>query len=148
MHICEWGSGTISCSVDEKLRIDYAMYGRLTRSICAQHNTGHTNCRSVSSMTVVRNRCQGRRSCSLQATNGWFGDPCHGIFKYLEVRYTCITTGSALYFVSSGHTLLHCIWIQLHFVALYRIVLQYVASYCTVILQFSFMELNCIFIMI
>ena len=96
-HVCEWGSLTIFCGAGEKIRIDYALYGRLTRRICSQHNTQHTGCRSGSSMAVVMNHCHGRQSCRLEATNGWFGDPCHGIFKYLEVRYTCITTGRKLY---------------------------------------------------
>ena len=93
VSICEGQSRSISCNNGETIRIDYALYGRVSRSVCNAHNTGNTNCRSGTAMSVVSRRCHGQRSCSLQAQNGWFGDPCHGIFKYLQIRYTCLTTG-------------------------------------------------------
>ena len=142
MFICESGYGNLECNVGEKIHVDYAMYGRLTRRICSQYNTGHTNCRSGRSMTVVGSRCQGQRSCSLHATNGWFGDPCHGIFKYLEVRYRCITTGNALHPVLSDHTVLNCIFILLHCAALYCIVLHFV-SFCWICILLCCVALHC-----
>uniref|UniRef100_A0A3Q2PQA7 SUEL-type lectin domain-containing protein n=1 Tax=Fundulus heteroclitus TaxID=8078 RepID=A0A3Q2PQA7_FUNHE len=33
--------------------------------------------------------CNGKNSCTIQARNSVFGDPCVGTFKYLEVAYTC-----------------------------------------------------------
>ena len=43
-------------------------------------------CHSGTSMSVVKHRCQGQRSCTLYATNSAFGDPCVGTEKYLEVK--------------------------------------------------------------
>uniref|UniRef100_A0A8W8I737 SUEL-type lectin domain-containing protein n=2 Tax=Magallana TaxID=2171616 RepID=A0A8W8I737_MAGGI len=39
---------------------------------------------------IVKKRCNGRRKCTLTATNSIFGNPCHGTTKYLEVTFKCI----------------------------------------------------------
>ena len=33
--------------------------------------------------------CNGKNSCSIQASNSVFGDPCPGTYKYLELAYVC-----------------------------------------------------------
>lgn len=33
--------------------------------------------------------CDGHPSCSINATNSVFSDPCPGTYKYLEVEYSC-----------------------------------------------------------
>ncbi len=35
-------------------------------------------------------RCNGKRSCHLDASNSVFSDPCYRLYKYLEVTYSCI----------------------------------------------------------
>lgn len=34
-------------------------------------------------------RCNKKNSCTIRASNAVFGDPCGGIYKYLEVAYLC-----------------------------------------------------------
>ena len=43
-----------------------------------------------SSLGIVNGNCNGRRSCTIHANNGVFGDPCGGTYKYLEVSWTCV----------------------------------------------------------
>ena len=33
-------------------------------------------------------RCEGKERCTLDSNNQ-YGDPCFGIYKYLEVKYLC-----------------------------------------------------------
>ena len=47
-------------------------------------------CEAKSSLKEVQNRCDGESSCQVPAKNNIFGDPCRGIYKYLEVNYNCI----------------------------------------------------------
>lgn len=41
------------------------------------------------SHSVCLHSCGGKRTCSFQANNSLFGDPCIGTFKYLTVSYSC-----------------------------------------------------------
>ena len=34
--------------------------------------------------------CMNKQSCSVDASNTVFGDPCENTFKYLEVEYLCL----------------------------------------------------------
>jgi len=67
-------------------------YGRtaIGQDVCdSHHDTSNTNCKSSTSMEEVAERCNGKVSCSVGASNAVFGDPCQGTYKYLEVDYTC-----------------------------------------------------------
>ena len=46
---------------------------------------------SATSLCIVTKRCAGRQSCQFSANNGVFGDPCAKTWKYLEVKYRCVT---------------------------------------------------------
>lgn len=67
-----------------------ASYGRTDDKVCPGGKTNTITCRSKSSEIKVKWNCNGYATCHLQATNGYFGDPCANIFKYLEVRYCCV----------------------------------------------------------
>ncbi|CAH1259274.1 ADGRL2 [Branchiostoma lanceolatum] len=89
---CEWNTLRLSCAAGERLEIDYANYGRMTSS----HHCGcnificNTNCGSTSSLSIVRQKCDGKQQCTVAARNDVFGgDPCSGTEKYLEVTYRC-----------------------------------------------------------
>ena len=85
VHICEGRSQHISCPAPKKIDIRSANYGRLTGPPLCPGPVKTTNCGAAGSIDIVRNKCQGKQSCFLQATNGQFGDPCVGTRKYLEV---------------------------------------------------------------
>ncbi|XP_077981766.1 adhesion G protein-coupled receptor L1-like [Glandiceps talaboti] len=92
---CERDRGQrISCETNNDkpfIFIEYANYGRLERDICTSVQGVSTGeCRSMTSLVVVSERCNGRKVCTLSADNVYFGDPCTGVYKYLEVRYRCV----------------------------------------------------------
>ncbi|XP_078575679.1 uncharacterized protein LOC144861581 [Branchiostoma floridae x Branchiostoma japonicum] len=77
----------LSCNSGSTLQVSDAMYGRSSKDHCKWSLI--TNCRSSSSLSAVRHRCQGRRTCSVPASNDVFGEPCWAVPKYLEVTYKC-----------------------------------------------------------
>ena len=42
-----------------------------------------------STMAKVKKACDGKTTCVLSSSNGVFGDPCRGTYKYLDVKYVC-----------------------------------------------------------
>ena len=92
----------ISCSDGQLINVVEAIYGRLQTDICSSQDFDKA-C-SASGLSVVSDRllnekeglnkksalrCNSQQSCSIQASNGNFGDPCGGTVKQLFVRYTC-----------------------------------------------------------
>ncbi|KAI8515636.1 hypothetical protein Bbelb_064490 [Branchiostoma belcheri] len=91
---CEGGTVQLSCSGRKTLLIVAANYGHTSASHpCFCGSNFCTNCRSHNGLAVaiVRAACQGNRQCRVTASNVIFGDSCHGVGKYLEVLYRCIT---------------------------------------------------------
>ncbi|KAH3876588.1 L-rhamnose-binding lectin ELEL-1-like [Dreissena polymorpha] len=89
--ICENNRATVSCGYGLNLNILSANYGRtaLGKEACDHPSIRTCNCREPKSLAIVRKMCQDKQSCTLEATNGVFGDPCVYTYKYLEVRYKC-----------------------------------------------------------
>jgi len=89
--VCERKSKTIRCSGGSKLYVINANYGRTAGgSVCPHpHSIKSTQCSASKSLDIVRSLCQGQTSCTLEARNKVFGDPCYGTHKYLEVNYIC-----------------------------------------------------------
>ena len=87
MRACEYGELDIHCPA--KINIISANYGRLTGGhICDGSKASETtNCGAEGSIHIVRKKCHGKRECKLEASNSVFGDPCAGVYKYLEVRF-------------------------------------------------------------
>ncbi|XP_062580903.1 L-rhamnose-binding lectin CSL1-like isoform X2 [Saccostrea cucullata] len=87
---CEHKNLTLHCSRGRVIRTFYAVYGRRNKHTCAKGKPiKTTTCRAVKSKKLVVKSCDGRRRCKLKASNGVFGDPCKGTFKYLTVIYGC-----------------------------------------------------------
>ena len=57
--------------------------------IDASYGNLEQECHAAESVQIVRDACQGKTSCEVQASNGVFGDPCGGTYKYLTVNYQC-----------------------------------------------------------
>lgn len=77
----------LACPTGETVgAITFASYGTpngtcgaFTRSTCDATNT----------VSIMSAACVGQQSCSVDATNTVFGDPCSGTFKRLWVQYSC-----------------------------------------------------------
>ncbi|XP_061604127.1 rhamnose-binding lectin-like [Phyllopteryx taeniolatus] len=88
---CEGSLAQLFCDVGQVIFIYGADYGRRDQSTCIfgrpQEQIENTECLLPSD--IVANTCNGKNNCTIPATNGVFGDPCRGTYKYLEVAYTC-----------------------------------------------------------
>eukprot|EP00058_Branchiostoma_floridae_P010640 XP_002596128.1 hypothetical protein BRAFLDRAFT_66146 [Branchiostoma floridae] len=89
-HLCERYQFDLNCNDGEVIDIIDANYGRTSQTICADSPISVTNCVLPTTVDVVRGICDGQQTCTLQATNAVFGDPCQGTYKYLEVTYRCV----------------------------------------------------------
>ncbi|XP_048577264.1 beta-galactosidase 9-like [Nematostella vectensis] len=88
--ICEHHTRTIQCPASKTIDVSYANYGRTApgSEACPSASIQTTNC--VSSSATITAACQGQNSCTLQAKNSVYGDPCVGTYKYIEIRYNCV----------------------------------------------------------
>jgi len=91
INICEGSEDQLSCPEGSVVNIHEATYGRLSEDICpfTQPKVPAGGCRAVNSLSLVRAKCNNHRSCSLDALDSVFGDPCPGTSKYLNVVYSC-----------------------------------------------------------
>ena len=91
-RVCEGSAMSIDCAGRGAgvVNIQDASYGRQEGpDVCPHAATSNQDCHAVTSTDIVSDACQGETSCSLSATNGVFGDPCPGTYKYLTVNYDC-----------------------------------------------------------
>ncbi|XP_035665404.1 uncharacterized protein LOC118408651 [Branchiostoma floridae] len=95
-RVCERETLSIHCPAGQQINIVSALFGRTSSEYCSDGPIYTTNCRSPHSLARVRTSCQGKPSCSVQASYSVFGDPCVGTGKYLEVKFTCIAKRRAL----------------------------------------------------
>ncbi|XP_051805172.1 L-rhamnose-binding lectin CSL3-like isoform X2 [Acanthochromis polyacanthus] len=88
---CEGSVAYLTCDQGLVISVLRADYGRHDRTTCSSgrpaHQIQNVHCSRLSGK--VAERCNGKRSCSIQANNWEFGDPCWGTYKYLDVAYTC-----------------------------------------------------------
>ena len=89
--VCENEQINLQCLNELVLNINFAMYGRLapSESICFYQAHFDQNCTAPTSLEIVKERCQGRDTCSIRAANDVFGDPCPFTTKYIHVKYSC-----------------------------------------------------------
>jgi len=64
------------------------------------HRCGNGNavpiggCNSEDSLRIVSDMCNLRETCTVSATNDYFGDPCPTVYKYLNIVYSCENRGA------------------------------------------------------
>ena len=87
---CEHEEITLTCA-QGTIDVIEASYGRThDDSVCEHEATSDQSCHAQESTSIVKGSCQGQMSCTIEASNGVFGDPCGGTFKYLTVNYQCM----------------------------------------------------------
>eukprot|EP00045_Choanoeca_perplexa_P013179 m.147592 g.147592 ORF g.147592 m.147592 type:complete len:838 (+) comp16266_c0_seq1:111-2624(+) len=75
---------TLTCGQGTITNVSFASYGTPNGTCDSTFVKGQ--CDLNSTMATVQRLCQGQRSCTLTATNAFFGrDPCVGVFKRLAV---------------------------------------------------------------
>ncbi|XP_072233675.1 L-rhamnose-binding lectin CSL3-like, partial [Leuresthes tenuis] len=88
---CEGSMAQLTCVQGRVISVQGAVYGRRDKTTCATGRPAsqirNVHCSSQSKR--VAESCNGKSSCSINARNSVFGDPCRGTYKYLEVDYTC-----------------------------------------------------------
>ncbi|XP_042561025.1 L-rhamnose-binding lectin CSL3-like [Clupea harengus] len=98
-QICEAQTKTINCGPHNVFKIHAANYGRTNSTICSDnqppHKIDNTNCSSSNTLSVVKESCDGRLRCSIKASNRIFSNPCPGIYKYLDISYSCVPLTSS-----------------------------------------------------
>ncbi|XP_065141484.1 L-rhamnose-binding lectin CSL3-like [Paramisgurnus dabryanus] len=85
---CEGKQSHIHCDTGV-IQIKHANYGRRDLTICKHAKATSATCYSNNTGHHL-SRCNGKKKCSLHASNSVHGDPCHGVHKYLEVTYNCV----------------------------------------------------------
>ncbi|CAD5122242.1 DgyrCDS10690 [Dimorphilus gyrociliatus] len=99
-RVCEHQKLRLSCPQGSVIQVHHALYGRARGDMTTCGNNKHVSkkgqkimaghCKSRKSVHKVVVACNGKTSCSIRASNGIFGDPCRGIFKYLEASFVCL----------------------------------------------------------
>ncbi|KAG7226937.1 hypothetical protein INR49_022232, partial [Caranx melampygus] len=83
----------LSCADFGVISVESALFGRKDRETCgegkSQQETQNTDCSLDTAVDHLKRNCNGKNSCTIKASNGVFGDPCVGTYKYLEVSYAC-----------------------------------------------------------
>uniref|UniRef100_A0A8C2HE81 Si:ch211-66i15.5 n=1 Tax=Cyprinus carpio TaxID=7962 RepID=A0A8C2HE81_CYPCA len=85
---CENTQSVIVCDTGV-ISVYHANYGRRDLVTCPHKLAKSPHCYSPQTRSL-RSRCNGRKSCQLNASNSVYTDPCNGVIKYLEVMYSCI----------------------------------------------------------
>ncbi|XP_042562153.1 L-rhamnose-binding lectin CSL2-like, partial [Clupea harengus] len=95
---CEGQQRKLECG-SNVIHIHAASYGRTDKTTCSAgrpaNQLSRTDCSASTTLPIVRERCEGRTTCLLKALNSIFSDPCGGIYKYLNISYSCVPPNSS-----------------------------------------------------
>ncbi|XP_070765838.1 L-rhamnose-binding lectin CSL1-like [Enoplosus armatus] len=88
---CERSFAHLHCDKGQVIFVYGADYGRHDKTTCSYKRPAteieNNDCSHPTSK--VSESCNGKNSCTIQASNSVFGDPCFGTYKYLELAYIC-----------------------------------------------------------
>uniref|UniRef100_A0A673GCS0 SUEL-type lectin domain-containing protein n=1 Tax=Sinocyclocheilus rhinocerous TaxID=307959 RepID=A0A673GCS0_9TELE len=109
---CEYTQSVIVCDTGV-ISVYHANYGRRDLVTCPHKSATSPDCYSPQTRSL-RSRCNGRKSCQLNASNSVYSDPCYGVYKYLDVMYSqhccsscpefCGSYGAALMLSGGWHS--------------------------------------------
>jgi len=86
----EHKKASLKCGEGKVIEIVNASYGVDASLDSSQEGKG--NCKSKpSTLKKVKEKCQCEKGCSIMAENNVFGDPCEGTFKFLWIKYKCLS---------------------------------------------------------
>ncbi|RVE70229.1 hypothetical protein OJAV_G00062770 [Oryzias javanicus] len=102
---CENFMAKLRCGRGQVISVVSAYYGRRSSSVCTLNcpfvQTQNVDCENPTD--IVAETCNGRRRCTIKASNSVFGDPCEDTYKYLEVSYVCVDPDDSQTHLSDGN---------------------------------------------
>uniref|UniRef100_A0A224XD11 Putative rhamnose-binding lectin-like protein n=1 Tax=Panstrongylus lignarius TaxID=156445 RepID=A0A224XD11_9HEMI len=88
---CQYYKFHLECPRGEVIKIVNAMYGQLNSLFCSLDSRDITSNKCVSYKTeLLEERCNNLNSCTMRVNEKYLGNPCIGVFKYLEADYMCV----------------------------------------------------------
>ncbi|XP_052450602.1 L-rhamnose-binding lectin CSL2-like [Carassius gibelio] len=84
---CEGSKNNITCEKGV-ISVHYANYGRRNLATCLNELATNPDC-YFDQTARFSSRCNGKKSCLLEASSLVLSDPCKGVYKYLEVTFSC-----------------------------------------------------------
>lgn len=104
MYACEDRQLVMDCDFGSKINLIRANYGRFSITQCNEQGQLDlsTDCMSPITFRIMRERCQDKQKCSVNATSSIFGDKCPKTRKYLEVHFQCQPDPHQLASASNG----------------------------------------------
>ncbi|XP_076799587.1 uncharacterized protein LOC143444282 [Clavelina lepadiformis] len=91
-EICEGQTKNIACQdSNHVIFVEDAFYGRADTTTCRRSSSTNqdTRCESPVSFKKIFEKCNGKKSCSLTASNSVYQDPCRGTGKYIQMQFRC-----------------------------------------------------------
>lgn len=90
--MCQNYNLPISCAANKKISIKYGMFGRVSQAKCRSQYILSDNCMSNlnNTLSTIKKICDLKSKCTVPVTQKVFGNPCSGIYKYLDVKYQCV----------------------------------------------------------
>lgn len=91
--MCEGQSSNIRCPPGTTVSVTSALYGSPEIYCPAPQGTCEQTFNATDIYTAL---CSGKESCLVESSAaGGLGDPCGGVVKYVEIKYTCGPPGEA-----------------------------------------------------
>ncbi|XP_028411011.1 uncharacterized protein LOC114533629 isoform X2 [Dendronephthya gigantea] len=89
---CEGDTLNLDCRINARIQMLTANFGRTNKKRCGWKNdTSNINCISTKAKNIIYRKCDGRNFCSVKASSANLGgDPCPGVFKYIDVIFKCV----------------------------------------------------------
>ena len=95
-RVCQYSSTWLNCPTGSVIKIQHGFWGRKRRDVCRFVSIIDCGLDTVPTVTKkLSQQCDRSSSCKVEASNDpkHFGNPCFGVYKYLEVNYTCVNPG-------------------------------------------------------
>ncbi|XP_051947232.1 L-rhamnose-binding lectin CSL2-like [Xyrauchen texanus] len=92
IHTCEGETASPTCA-QGTIKVLAANFGRTNTTACSTgwSVTQLSNIQCTKDISVsLASQCDGNQNCSIIVNTAVFGDPCPGIYKYMNVSYTCV----------------------------------------------------------
>ena len=84
-------SALLQCDQGFVIRVNSAIYGKLTKDQCVHSGQQNVACGSTADHTTnVKAKCDGEESCTYHGNNKVAGDPCPTVQKHTVIEYSCV----------------------------------------------------------